>query len=200
MKPEVHKLSPIKATRFRHVVGAATASGSSRLAKVIGKVTSSTKSLTGPPNLSLNKRLLAIIKEPIARENSHDSLVELVKTPSLELLIKETACSAKPPSLPRRQVSMDLSFTEESTSNKDKGEKTESDLKHEQQSPAVFDRFVEETLPCNKAPPSKPFKRASMAHGFRDSMTSTISGITTGSSFDGSYQSEEDETEFSFDC
>jgi hypothetical protein len=200
MKPEVHKLSPIKTSKFRHAVGAATSSASSRIAKVIGKVASSTKSLKGAPSLSLNKRLLETIKEPFARENSSDSLTELVKTPSVELFIKETACSAKPPSIPRRQVSMDFSLTEESTLNNDNEEKTENDLKVEQQSPNVFDRFIGETMPCSKAPPSQPFKRASMAHGFRDSMSSTISGITTGSSFDGSYQSEEDETEFSLDC
>lgn len=192
MKIEAHELALFQSINFRQIVGAAT-SGSTRIVKAFGKLASSKKSNPkGSPSLSLNKRLLATIKEPHIEEYSNDCLAEIFHAPSLTLSINETACSAKPPRCPRRQVSMDLCATKENhLVIENVGDTDVSKSQSGELSSDSFDRFIDETVPCDKAPPSKPFKRASMEHGFRDSMTSTISAMTLSSYLDESFQSDE---------
>lgn len=196
MKIEAQETAVFQTMKVRQIMGAAT-SGSSKLAKAFGKLASSKKTIKSAPSLSLNKRLLATIKEPYTGENPQDFLTEHFCAPSVEMSINETASSANPPSLPRRQVSMDFPSADETPFTK-KIEAPNGEIQSENTSSVLFDRFLDETTPCNKAPPSKPFKRTSMDYGFRDSTASTISAMTIGSSLDGSFVSCDDDI-FSLD-
>ncbi|GAX27865.1 hypothetical protein FisN_13Hu023 [Fistulifera solaris] len=101
------------------------------------------------------------------------------QTPSLTTSINETICSSDPPLIPNRRTSLDSASIEAFAKDKNTGDNSINTLSES----FSFDRFSDDTVACAKAPPSKPFKRASVDSGFRDSMATTLSALTMDASF-----------------
>lgn len=128
-----------------------------------------------------NTLTLATINEPHSDELAKELQAEPFHAPSVNTSINETICSSNPPSIPNRRVSMDTASVEEFSETENAGGGAAEMLALSDS--LIFDRFSDDTIACAKAPPSKPFKRASMDNGFRDSMASTVSALTMNASF-----------------
>jgi hypothetical protein len=131
---------------------------------------------------SFNTQQLATIDEPHSSEFLTEVATEHFHAPSLTTSINETICSSNPPSIPNRRISLDSASIENLAKDKTTGDDSSANMLSLSES-FSFDRFSDDTIACAKAPPSKPFKRASMDSGFCDSMASTLSALTMDASF-----------------
>ncbi len=189
MTSESQEIAVLRAKR-RRMINVTVPTSKSIAKAIVGTFPSSSREI---PGVSLRQRRLSTINETCSFEQSHRlALKDHFHAPSVAGSIDETKCSANPPSIPMRQYSS-IRFP---TDNKKKKSQDQNKSKHIPQQIVrpvhvvlLFDRFTDDTIPCDKAPPSKPKKRTSIDSGLCESMASTISLMSMDASMDASMES-----------